>query len=760
VTNEILKAALYYASIGWKIVALAPGQKIPITKNGIKDATTDVSKINEWWAKWPSANIGLACGPESGVYVLDIDIKDNINGFDSLKEFPTLPVTVCQDTPRGGKHYLYRADVAPANRNNFRPGVDVRCEGYYIVLAPSTHPNGGIYAWAGGHAPWEIVLSAFPEFMRPTTRAPWGNEQAQVAPIVPIRKQLPISTDILNRASLYLAQCDPAIQGSCGHNKLLWAAVALVHGFLLSDKEAFDLLAREYNPRCSPPWDLSIQKDHKDFYRKISEARKVTPQNAPGWLLNDSAYSEIDTSIVDVEKLLGKKSPQATCATENIYSVPLPVGLPSQDQEYQFLIRPTGLLGEICSWINSTAIKEQPFLALACTLSFLGALFGRKVRDQLGSRTNLYCMGVAPSSAGKAHAMNQTRRLAIASGCNNLIGGSDIASDSAIEERVRREPSTLFMLDEIGHLLSHIKSGISKNHAQVVATLMRLYSAAGSSYLGKEYAEQERQRTILQPCCSIYGTSTIERFTSGLSPMELQDGWLSRCLVFSANGSVRKKRGRMESPVPQSLIDQVNAWHIRTITSEGNPIVSQFVNPSGGTQPPEQIVVPTSSEAERIFVAFDDECEQLGQFNPMMVCQWAKAEENARRIALIIACGENFDKPEISASVANYSCRLIRYIMRAFDATVVPDIVTGDTELQKRKLFKIIENTGIEGCIKREITRRSQDLRKNDRSRLLDDLIESGEIAMEPYRNGTALSVRFWTAALYLKKITNAAGSN
>ena len=383
--SQFLDAALYYASIGWRIFPLAPGQKVPITSHGCKDATTDEKQIREWWSKWPNANIGLACGASSGIYVLDIDMKEGINGFDSLKEFPPLPPTVRQDTPRGGAHYLYRSIVSPANRNSFRPGIDIRCEGYYIVLAPSTHPNGGVYVWAMGNAPWDIPVSEFPEFMRPATKSPWGSLTPEVrnAPeTITIRRDLSTTHDILERASSYLSQCDPAIQGQCGHNKLLWAAVSLVHGFLLSDSECFDLLVREYNPRCSPPWDLGVQKDHKDFCRKVTEARKLIPDKPKGWLLTDTAY-QTPTTTVDVDSLLPgnlQTDPQGAVRGQTLGNASSgvleerPVGLVSypfsQEREYQFLIRPTGLLGEICSWINTTAIKEQPFLSLACVLAY------------------------------------------------------------------------------------------------------------------------------------------------------------------------------------------------------------------------------------------------------------------------------------------------------------------------------------------------------------------------------------------------------
>lgn len=646
--NQLLDAALYYASIGWNIFPLAPGQKTPITKHGVKDATTKESIIREWWKKWPSANMGLACGDTSGIYVVDIDVRNDINGKKSLLEFPPLPQTVRQDTPTGGFHALFKATVPPANRNSYRSGIDIRGNGYYVVLAPSVHPNGGRYQWTLNCEPWTIQPAEYPEFLRPATRVPWM-KQENTAHFTnnTSRQKIAKDVDVLLRAGAYLATCDPAIQGQAGHGKLLYAASKLVHGFLLSDSQVFDLLLREYNPRCVPPWDMSSQKDHKDFCRKITEARKLTPQHEPGWLLNDNSYSNNSDSGIycDISDFI------ANGVSEQKSVV-------NPEQEYQYLIHPPGLLGEICEWMNQTAIKEQPFLSLACTLAFLGALFGRKVRDELGSRTNLYCMGVAPSSAGKAHSMNQIRRLAAASGSTSLLGGDDIASDSAIEDRVYREPATLFMWDEIGHLLAHIKSGISQHHAQIVSLLMKLYSSSRNIYLGKEYAEQQRQRVIVQPCCCIYGTSTLERFTSGISPLELQDGWLSRCLVFQAPIDVPKERDRRESSVPQHLIDKISEWHKRVIQSIESPILSQFVTQYCQKQPPSQIVVHTECDAEQVFIDFDNEAIQYGKQQPLLACLWAKAEENARRIALIVACGINYEIPSIDSAVARYACRL------------------------------------------------------------------------------------------------------
>jgi hypothetical protein len=58
---------------------------------------------------------------------------------------------------------------------------------------------------------------------------------------------------IEERATKYLAACDPAISGAGGHNTTFRVACTLLHGFCLSPCAAFRLL-KIYNEKCQPPW--------------------------------------------------------------------------------------------------------------------------------------------------------------------------------------------------------------------------------------------------------------------------------------------------------------------------------------------------------------------------------------------------------------------------------------------------------------------------------------------------------------------------
>lgn len=67
--------ALAYAKKGLKILPVEPNGKAPIgslVPKGFHDATTNETKIREWWSKFPNADIGMAC-KDSHILAIDLD---------------------------------------------------------------------------------------------------------------------------------------------------------------------------------------------------------------------------------------------------------------------------------------------------------------------------------------------------------------------------------------------------------------------------------------------------------------------------------------------------------------------------------------------------------------------------------------------------------------------------------------------------------------------------------------------------------------
>lgn len=283
----LVDEALALAARGWPVFPLGPRGKRPLIPkdeggNGCLDATTDATVIRTWWARCPAANVGLATGPGSGIFVLDVDPRHNGDATLAALEAQhgALPSTLRATTGGGGSHYFFRLPPGVEIRNGvgahrLGEGLDVRGVGGYVVAAPSvtdervTGTPGGRYAWATEDTPADP-----PAWLLDLARAP---ARPPPPPLPTPSGARPV--DAMTRASAYLAKLPPALSGSGGHQATWAAALALVRGFDLDTGSALYLLEREYNPRCEPPWT------RRELEHKVTSAERA---NLPrGYLLDD-----------------------------------------------------------------------------------------------------------------------------------------------------------------------------------------------------------------------------------------------------------------------------------------------------------------------------------------------------------------------------------------------------------------------------------------------------------------------------------------
>lgn len=106
------------------------------------------SEVREWWAKWPSANIGIVTGVQ--VVVIDADNAESVEWMES----GAVTRTPWRVKTGKGKHFYYQISPSVEVRNsvNEARGLDVRAVGGYVVAPPSRHTTGAIYAWE--HDEW------------------------------------------------------------------------------------------------------------------------------------------------------------------------------------------------------------------------------------------------------------------------------------------------------------------------------------------------------------------------------------------------------------------------------------------------------------------------------------------------------------------------------------------------------------------------------------------------------------------------------
>jgi uncharacterized protein YdaU (DUF1376 family) len=121
-------------------------------------ATTSETALGAWWDKtWPDANIGIATGRTSNLFVLDVDGAKGETTLNALIErYGPLPDTLTAITGRGKHFYfLHPADAIKTSAGSLGEGLDTRADGGYMVAPPSRHSSGNQYSWDNPDTPMQ-----------------------------------------------------------------------------------------------------------------------------------------------------------------------------------------------------------------------------------------------------------------------------------------------------------------------------------------------------------------------------------------------------------------------------------------------------------------------------------------------------------------------------------------------------------------------------------------------------------------------------
>lgn len=145
--SHLMNAALEYARQGLSIIPLIPGGKKPwIRWSRYETAPATPDEIRAWWAERPASNIGMVTGAISGLVVIDVDVRGGA-ARDIRALYERYPTGMISRTGGGGWHLFYRAPSRPVRNRVGQSGIDVRGDGGYVALPPSSHSSGNLYAW-------------------------------------------------------------------------------------------------------------------------------------------------------------------------------------------------------------------------------------------------------------------------------------------------------------------------------------------------------------------------------------------------------------------------------------------------------------------------------------------------------------------------------------------------------------------------------------------------------------------------------------
>lgn len=336
-------AAIRYARLGFKVVlnhgmrdngtcscskrasCRSPG-KHPVFQEWTNAATSDPALAHGQVLaqQGKDLNVGLLMGGSARIIAIDVD---GAAGAETLAkkqiELGALPPTLQAATGGGGSHLLFvvarhhdlKRLKSQANAMGAGSKVDLRADGSQIIVAPSKHRSGNVYAWVN-QGPFATLPDAWYEALASPTSATSVLSQTQGS--APSSENLvafarPDYTDERVRAALdFLATQAPAVSGEGGHATTFRVAIGLVRGCNLNQDEALALMLHEYNPSCRPSWTSAElahkvrDADLKGFAPRGYLLRKSMSTAASPWtdMLKRNRSGEIANTLANVVTIL------------------------------------------------------------------------------------------------------------------------------------------------------------------------------------------------------------------------------------------------------------------------------------------------------------------------------------------------------------------------------------------------------------------------------------------------------------------------
>ncbi|MBU0990951.1 MAG: bifunctional DNA primase/polymerase [Proteobacteria bacterium] len=411
----MLNAAIEYLEMGFSLIPVKRSDKRPYIKWAeYQERHPTPDELEQWWTKWPDANIAVICGKISGIFVIDADGPKGIEWMNA-----NLPKTGVYSKTGKGIHAVFKIPEGVTIKNAVRlaPEVDIRGEGGYFIVPPSIHESGHQYKWQFIMDGWDDLAEYSPN----------GNGKG--------------------RLNLDLSKVSPKLDVESialgieegNRDVLLYKEACRLRGKNLTYDETWVVL-KAFADRCKPPFS------EKEVLVKLKQAWKHPPNDAEMITLSSDSTPEEDNNQAFV--------------------------IPDK------LLHPGGLLEEIVDAIEQNSAAAVPFFSLGAAIALVGNLAGMKVATQTGLRTNFYIVVIGYSGTGKNAPFEPVNNILLKSDANQTKGITEFTSAASIYKSLSKpgREISLMMLDELGLILKGLKNPNS-SAGEIPRVLIKLFSS-------------------------------------------------------------------------------------------------------------------------------------------------------------------------------------------------------------------------------------------------------------------------------------------
>lgn len=353
-----------------------------------------------------------------------------------------------------------------------------------------------------------------------------------------------------------------------------------------------------------------------------------------------------DNSDVDLSGILdGDEQDDATS------TVPDPGPLPEN------LLYIPGFIGEVIDFCMANAPYPSLGMAFCGALAMQSYLCGRKVREAGDLRTNIYLLALGSSSAGKNYPRQINAHLAIVANMTESICRK-FASGEGIEDQLAVQPCTMYQTDEIDGILQSVNKAKDARNESIMTVLLELFSSASMMYSMRSKAGKPRIPGVIhQPHLTVFGTATPTHYYEAMSERMLTNGFFARMIIVDTGKRSPGQEAGLVDTMPDRLVETARWWGNYQPGEHRGNLIGFY---------PVPVIVPYSEQAKTIINDFrqsaDNEYAQAeDRKDEVAMTVWGRANENARKLALLYACSENHALPEISVDAVRWASTFVEH---------------------------------------------------------------------------------------------------
>lgn len=440
--------------------------------------------------------------------------------------------------------------------------------------------------------------------------------------------------------------------------------------------------------------------------------------------LTDDEWDAVGAALAEMDpKRYGPAKPDAQPSPEPAQAK---ATTPPKAESLEALTYCPGLVGEIVDFVVDTARKPNRVLALSAAITVIG----RRIAGPTMSGTHLYVVTLAPTGAGKDHALDMATRLLHAAYAGCLVGPDEFMSQSAVIQSLERRPLSLCCMDEFGAFIKKMTSSKSHHEQNIGKTLRTAWNRSFAMMMTPQWAHSNKgdigdSHPIYWPALSILGASTPTELFEAMKSRNVSNGFLNRFLVLASDKRVPQIKPKLMRDVPDYLAESLKSLFFwGGMTTSDQPWTAEDM----GQRSPLQLA--WGNGAEEAWKEFDATTLARLDNDPNLEQLIERQPEMAVRLATIRAVGR------LGVVTTHVSLEDIEWginVSRASGDLLVKEIadkISDDDLSYGGKVDKVLEIIMRFRRISRSdlLKKVNRIAKKRDLDEILDTLVESGTI--------------------------------